>query len=239
MLSGKCKLEDDKPVCSCPSNFSGSRCEQSLTKDLCSPNPCLNDGECQTDGKGVSCFCPENYTGRNCEIPCNCNPGDICRESLKTPGSAECLTVPPSEILIPDNVSEPPLTMKTIIPKLKSTSQKPTTMEFPTPPSMETQKQTESFSLPPLTNTNSEQLTTTPVPPLELGPFDGLLVSLHTNLFNYCTTKARNPLYSSFERRSWYSCYNTRSRFKTQYLNSRLINYRNNSILNYEQKYRF
>uniref|UniRef100_A0A914Y321 Uncharacterized protein n=1 Tax=Panagrolaimus superbus TaxID=310955 RepID=A0A914Y321_9BILA len=101
---GKCSFENGHPKCEClNSSFTGEKCEKRVAEDLCNPNPCLNDGQCHSNGTTVSCFCLEAFTGSRCEIPCKCGTNELCRESIRSPGTAECLTVPEPELIIPDN----------------------------------------------------------------------------------------------------------------------------------------
>uniref|UniRef100_A0AC34R5N1 EGF-like domain-containing protein n=1 Tax=Panagrolaimus sp. JU765 TaxID=591449 RepID=A0AC34R5N1_9BILA len=129
---GKCHIEKGKPVCECLEEFTGPRCELPVTKNVCIPNPCLNGGECQNNGNAASCFCTDSFTGKYCEIACGCESNQICRESFKTPGSAECLTVPPSELLTPENGSSEITTTTMRIVSETTTPFKPT--DFPLPP---------------------------------------------------------------------------------------------------------
>ena len=71
--------------CSCPINFTGLLCEQSikinenakfnnnipskLFKGLCLTNPCQNKGFCIVNNNSTqTCVCPIEYSGKNCEI---------------------------------------------------------------------------------------------------------------------------------------------------------------------------
>lgn len=68
--------------CSCPSNYTGERCEVELA-DVCEDHPCpdnycLNNGTCSLAPEDCSprCACPEGTTGPRCETfdLCASNP---------------------------------------------------------------------------------------------------------------------------------------------------------------------
>ena len=201
---GKCKLEKGHPKCECLNfGFTGEKCEKRVAPDLCNPNPCLNDGQCHSNGTALSCFCLENFTGSRCEIPCECGPNELCRESIRTPGSAECLTVPEPEIIIPDNTPvDFPLettnelleTTTLVIQPIPTTK---TSTNFPLPPltlltqnndTEVTYPSTVSFVARPITSTSKPSLTPSSSPTIQPSPtpssateitesFDELLVS--------------------------------------------------------------
>ena len=45
-----------------------------MQSNLCSPNPCLNNGTCLTNSAGYVCQCPANFGGTNCQFTTNCEP---------------------------------------------------------------------------------------------------------------------------------------------------------------------
>ncbi|CAD5122787.1 DgyrCDS11193 [Dimorphilus gyrociliatus] len=51
-------------VCSCPSGFTGSRCETDINE--CSSSPCSSNGECKNLANKFICICQAGYTGRLC-----------------------------------------------------------------------------------------------------------------------------------------------------------------------------
>ncbi|KRY69957.1 Neurogenic locus notch -like protein 2 [Trichinella pseudospiralis] len=63
---GKCKIQNQKPICDCPDGFSGVHCEKDL---WCSSNPCLNGGTCKHNENNTTyqCICLKNFNGNNCE----------------------------------------------------------------------------------------------------------------------------------------------------------------------------
>lgn len=69
----------DGAVCSCPADFSGSRCEVVLERcpDSPSDNPCQNGGIC-TDVNGLQCQCATGFEGDNCETNIDDCDGDPC-----------------------------------------------------------------------------------------------------------------------------------------------------------------
>ena len=42
--------------------------EDSYCADVCSNNPCQNDGTCELDSKGYKCTCQEGFSGEDCQI---------------------------------------------------------------------------------------------------------------------------------------------------------------------------
>ncbi|CAF2817982.1 unnamed protein product [Rotaria sp. Silwood2] len=67
-------------ICSCPSGFTGDRCQNMITP--CDRNPCLNSGKCYPVGNSFTCACPLGYSGQTCETSIrpatctiNCSPG--------------------------------------------------------------------------------------------------------------------------------------------------------------------
>lgn len=66
-----CKVEDHKPICSCPKDYTGhpfESCRPFTSADLCNPNPCGSGADC-TPGYSRSgenrpvCTCPTGYIG--------------------------------------------------------------------------------------------------------------------------------------------------------------------------------
>jgi hypothetical protein len=72
--------------CTCPTDFTGERCETPIvTPSGCNP-PCLNGGQCLQNASNVfSCVCSTNFTGIQCETsviaihPCVATPGTVCQ----------------------------------------------------------------------------------------------------------------------------------------------------------------
>ena len=58
---------DSVPLCLCPADRSGARCE--IEADVCLSHPCLNNGSCFAHSQltGVICLCTEEYFGKKCE----------------------------------------------------------------------------------------------------------------------------------------------------------------------------
>lgn len=53
--------------CSCPSGFTGLRCEININE--CAKNPCANGSTCVDRIKHYTCTCPPGFTGRHCDKP--------------------------------------------------------------------------------------------------------------------------------------------------------------------------
>nr|XP_034318632.1 neurogenic locus Notch protein isoform X7 [Crassostrea gigas] len=75
-----------KYVCTCPTGFSGDRCENSQTSNPCDSNTCQNGATCVADATktdGYRCDCATGFTGDKCEIPVTSNPceGNTCQNS--------------------------------------------------------------------------------------------------------------------------------------------------------------
>lgn len=47
--------------------FSVLRNQSCSPKDLCSSNPCFNNGTCMSSGASITCFCPQGYGGSLCQ----------------------------------------------------------------------------------------------------------------------------------------------------------------------------
>lgn len=69
--------------CSCPSNFTGKRCE--IDVDECStlPNPCKNGATCTNVNGGYICRCITGWDGSDCSINVN--------DCVETPDNPKCL----------------------------------------------------------------------------------------------------------------------------------------------------
>nr|XP_034318626.1 uncharacterized protein LOC105337955 isoform X1 [Crassostrea gigas] len=68
-----------KYVCTCPTGFSGDRCENSQTSNPCDSNTCQNGATCVADATktdGYRCDCATGFTGDKCETPVPTNPCD-------------------------------------------------------------------------------------------------------------------------------------------------------------------
>jgi len=86
--------------CSCPINYSGSRCEIQISA-LCVPNFCLNSGTCVSDGFSLSCVCTQFFTGTKCESvinpclladgPAICKNGALCQLDVTSANFYKCV----------------------------------------------------------------------------------------------------------------------------------------------------
>ncbi|XP_078481791.1 uncharacterized protein LOC100178651 isoform X3 [Ciona intestinalis] len=56
--------------CDCIAGYHGINC----TEDLCTNNPCLNNGTCNMNGSDYQCHCVSGFFGRNCSTPDLCLP---------------------------------------------------------------------------------------------------------------------------------------------------------------------
>jgi hypothetical protein len=69
-------------TCYCQPGFGGPSCN--LESDICSINPCLNNGECIEMDGNFRCNCVDRFTGRVCDIeifdPCTnyCQNNGAC-----------------------------------------------------------------------------------------------------------------------------------------------------------------
>nr|XP_026696396.1 uncharacterized protein LOC100178651 isoform X2 [Ciona intestinalis] len=69
--------------CDCIVGYHGINC----TQDLCTNNPCLNNGTCNMNGSDYQCQCVGDFFGRNCtEVPDPCN-------SLYCGSNGKCIVV--------------------------------------------------------------------------------------------------------------------------------------------------
>nr|XP_034322568.1 fibropellin-1 [Crassostrea gigas] len=69
-----------KYVCTCPTGFSGDRCENAINP--CDGSGCQNDATCvadQTSTEGYRCQCKTGYTGLRCESLINPCDGNGCQ----------------------------------------------------------------------------------------------------------------------------------------------------------------
>ncbi|XP_001985922.2 low-density lipoprotein receptor-related protein 1 isoform X2 [Drosophila grimshawi] len=84
-------LQDPPPLkCTCPPNWSGARCETSVSD---CQSRCHNGGACLvSDTEGMKCSCPDMYVGDQCEHCLNltCENGGICRETITGAPQCEC-----------------------------------------------------------------------------------------------------------------------------------------------------
>ncbi|XP_052694543.1 neurogenic locus notch homolog protein 1-like isoform X3 [Crassostrea angulata] len=92
-----------KYVCTCPTGFSGDRCENSQTSNPCDSNTCQNGATCVADATktdGYRCDCATGFTGDKCEMTTNPCSGNTCRngatcvaDATKTEGyRCDCAT---------------------------------------------------------------------------------------------------------------------------------------------------
>lgn len=87
--------------CQCPPNFTGERCQNTLSQIRCEafgiPNNCRNGGTCFLVGTTTQCYCTSFYTGALCENPINmcnlqvCQNGGTCTVVNNTDVSCRCL----------------------------------------------------------------------------------------------------------------------------------------------------
>ncbi|XP_052694542.1 uncharacterized protein LOC128172873 isoform X2 [Crassostrea angulata] len=75
-----------KYVCTCPTGFSGDRCENSQTSNPCDSNTCQNGATCVADATktdGYRCDCATGFTGDKCENIVTTSPceGNTCQNS--------------------------------------------------------------------------------------------------------------------------------------------------------------
>lgn len=104
MNNGKCTAFVNGTAvysCTCPINYSGERCQFSLTQIGCEsvniPNNCRNGGTCMLIGMSTTCICTSAYTGSLCESPINmcsiitCQNGGTCLPGNGTDFRCQCL----------------------------------------------------------------------------------------------------------------------------------------------------
>ncbi|XP_066980062.1 uncharacterized protein [Macrobrachium rosenbergii] len=88
--SANCKVENHKPICSCPKGYTGhpfESCRPFTREDLCNPNPCGTQADCTPgfDSSGNDrpvCTCPVGFIG-NPLISCergDCQDHSQCRD---------------------------------------------------------------------------------------------------------------------------------------------------------------
>lgn len=94
----ECKVENHKPICSCPRGYTGhpfESCRPFTEDDLCNPNPCGTNADCVpgSDRSGDPrpvCTCPKAYIGNplvscqrgECERPGDCPAHQTCHRYL-------------------------------------------------------------------------------------------------------------------------------------------------------------
>ena len=69
--NGKCKMSSGVYTCSCPLEYSGSRCELPIDvdeNDYCESSPCLNNSTCVNQPSHFKCVCGPGYFGEKCQI---------------------------------------------------------------------------------------------------------------------------------------------------------------------------
>jgi hypothetical protein len=63
---GVCQKQGDSNYsCDCISSYTGRQCETRI--DVCSSQPCKNNGICMETQDSFTCYCPLGYMGRHCE----------------------------------------------------------------------------------------------------------------------------------------------------------------------------
>ncbi|XP_068223129.1 low-density lipoprotein receptor-related protein 1 isoform X3 [Palaemon carinicauda] len=96
---GTCQPTVDGPLCECEAGYTGQQCTEPLSEmDLCSPNPCENEGDCVILKGKRYCKCTDTFVGDLCQQtieaegnPCNtivCLNSGICQVRQ---GLAECV----------------------------------------------------------------------------------------------------------------------------------------------------
>lgn len=61
---GNCNPDPRKIMCTCPSGFSGAKCQSPVCASAC-----LNGGSCSVNSQGrPQCTCPTGYSGSKCEV---------------------------------------------------------------------------------------------------------------------------------------------------------------------------
>ena len=80
---GTCEDAADSYFCSCPSGFTGDRCETSIHS--CYGQICQNNGIFHIEFNSFYCVCTDGFTGQRCEIDVddcnvlNCQNGGSCQ----------------------------------------------------------------------------------------------------------------------------------------------------------------
>ncbi|CAG2241851.1 unnamed protein product [Mytilus edulis] len=70
--NGTCLINptNETAQCCCAEGFMGSMCETQV--DVCTNNPCGNDGNCSVNALGLAqCTCAEGFSGPRCNVDCN------------------------------------------------------------------------------------------------------------------------------------------------------------------------
>ena len=64
---GTCKANGTIAICQCPVGTVLPNCERSI--DICTPNPCQNNGTCSKidSSRRYKCTCPKEFSGVNCQ----------------------------------------------------------------------------------------------------------------------------------------------------------------------------
>ncbi|XP_072517038.1 protein crumbs homolog 1 [Salminus brasiliensis] len=119
--AGDCVDLFDLFNCTCPSGWTGPRCE--ISTDICASNPCRH-GNCTAQGLQYECVCELGYTGINCELEVDvcaqhrCANGGTCLHGI---GKYACLCADNfTGPYCTDRVEEIPwyIVVKSIAPKL-------------------------------------------------------------------------------------------------------------------------
>ncbi|CAG9816798.1 unnamed protein product [Phaedon cochleariae] len=88
--NGVCRVNNatNDFICTCTSGYSGRYCD--TIRNLCNPNPCLNDGECQSINNNFQCKCKPGFIGALCQ-----NQREACGGLLKAENGT--LKFPPDD----------------------------------------------------------------------------------------------------------------------------------------------
>ncbi|XP_027875918.1 protein crumbs homolog 1-like [Xiphophorus couchianus] len=84
---GMCEDLFDQHQCTCPSEWTGSLCQDQT--DTCNSHPCVN-GNCTNLSEGYKCECEPGFTGEQCEVEMDmcenssCNYGATCLKSFQS-----------------------------------------------------------------------------------------------------------------------------------------------------------
>jgi len=85
---GWCVSEDGQKHVNCSEPFSGSLCELGKP-DVCSPNPCMNNGTCVDQLLKYQCLCVSGFTGTNCSVNV-----DVCVLYKPCSERTQCKNIP-------------------------------------------------------------------------------------------------------------------------------------------------
>ncbi|HEY3447421.1 MAG TPA: calcium-binding EGF-like domain-containing protein [Myxococcales bacterium] len=84
---GTCKKIDDLTFeCTCPTGFSGTKCETNI--DDCAAGPCQHGATCTDGVNDFVCTCPMGYSGKTCDTnidectPNPCKNGAACTDGI-------------------------------------------------------------------------------------------------------------------------------------------------------------